>query len=169
MLFRSLKGALKCYENLLSFSAGTARSHYGMGYCLRGNGDSENAYLHFARAVAYAPEQAEYRLDLAQAALATGRFAEADRQFREVLKREPDNADALFRFAQGLSKRERPDKDVAQAVKLAERACELTRWENHEYAFGLADMYIDAGRVLEGVGLKRKLKEGAKPAVRAKP
>lgn len=164
-----LKGALKCYENLLSFSAGTARSHYGMGYCLRGNGDSENAYLHFARAVAYAPEQAEYRLDLAQAALATGRFAEADRQFREVLKREPDNADALFRFAQGLSKRERPDKDVAQAVKLAERACELTRWENHEYAFGLADMYIDAGRVLEGVGLKRRLKEGAKPAVRAKP
>ena len=161
-----LKGALKCYENLLSFSAGTARSHYGMGFCLRGNGDNENAYLHFARAVAFAPEQTDYRLELAQAALAVGKFDEADRQFVEVLKREPDHAEALFRFAKGLAKSERADKDRAKAVKLAERACELTRWENHEYAFGLADLYIDAGRVLEGVGLKRKLKEGEKPTVR---
>lgn len=164
-----LKGALKCYENLLSFSAGTARTHYGMGYCLRGNGDNESAYLHFARAVASAPEQTDYRLDLAQAALAVGKFEEADRQFREILKRRPDDAEALFRFAKGLSKKERPDKDFAQAVKLTERACVLTRWENREYAYGLADLYIDAGRVLEGVGLKRRLKEGVKPTVGVAP
>jgi Flp pilus assembly protein TadD len=164
-----LKGALKCYENLLSFSAGTARSHYGMGYCLRGNGDKENAYLHFARAVAYAPEQTEYRLDLAQAALSVGEFAEADRQFREILKREPEHVEALYRFAKGLALRERGDKDYAQAVKLAERACVLTQWESREYAFGLADLYMESGRVLEGMGLKRQLKEGVKPVARATP
>jgi tetratricopeptide (TPR) repeat protein/spermidine synthase len=161
-----LKGALKCYENLLSFSAGTARTHHGMGYCLRGNGDNENAYLHFGRAVAAAPEQTDFRLDFAQAALAIGEYAEADRQFSELLKREPDHVEALFRYAKGLSKRERPVKDLPQAVKLAERACELTQWENQEYAFGLADLYMDAGRVLEGMGLKRRLKEGVKPTAK---
>jgi hypothetical protein len=29
-----------------------------------------------------------------------------------------------------------------------------------EYAYGLADIYIDAGRIPEGMGLKRRLKEG---------
>ena len=156
-----IKGALKCFENLLSFSAGTAFSHYGMGYCLRGNGDNEGAYLHFSRAVSYAPEQIGYRLEMAQSALAVGEFAEADRQYQEVLKREPDNPAILFLAAKGLAWRERPQKDMAKALKLAERACELTKWENREYAFGLADLYMDAGKVLEGMGLKRRLKEGS--------
>jgi len=159
-----MKGALKCYENLLSLGVGTARAHYGIGFCLRGTGDKQNAYLHFARAVAEAPEQTGYRFEMAQAGLEIGEFDEADRQFREVLAREPRNAEALYRFAKGLAMRERPKKDYRQAIELAERACALTRWENKEYAYGLADLYLDAGRVLEGLGLKRRLKEGAMTA-----
>ncbi len=154
------KGALKCYENLLSFSPGTARAHYGLAYCLRASGDNETAYLHFARAVSAAPGQTGYRMELAQVALAVGEYAEADRQYQEVLKREPSNPEPLFRYAKGLAVKERPDKDLAKAVKLAERACVLTRFQNSEYAFGLADLYMDAGRVLEGMGLKRRIKEG---------
>jgi len=157
------KGALRCYENLLSFSPGSARSHYGMGYCLRAGGENEDAYLHFARAVAAAPEQTGYRMEMAQVALTVGEFREADRQFQEVLKREPNNAEALFRYAKGLVVKERPDKDMAKALKLAERACVLTHWDNKEYAFGLGDLYMDAGRVMEGMGLKRCLKAGVKP------
>ena len=164
-----LKGALKCFENLLSFSAGTAFSHYGLGYCLRGNGDNAGAYLHFSRAVAYAPEQADFRLEMAQSALAVGEYAEADRQYQEVLKREPDNPVVLFLAAKGLAWHERPQKDMAKALKLAERACELTKWENREYAFGLADLYMDAGKVLEGMGLKRRLKEGGNAKAPLRP
>lgn len=153
------KGGLKCYENLLSFSPGTALSHYGMGFCLRASGDNETAYLHFARAVAAAPEQAGYRMELAQVALAIGEFAEADRQFQEVLKRDPGNLEAMFRYAKGLVSKQRPDKDFSKAVQLAEEVCVKTRWKTPEYAFGLADLYMDAGRVLEGMGLKRRLKE----------
>jgi tetratricopeptide (TPR) repeat protein len=164
-----MAGALKCYENLLSFSPGSARAHYGMGYCLRGKGDGENAYLHFVRAVADAPEQAAYRFELAQAAVAIGEYAEADRQFKEGLRREPDNPEALFRYAKCLTIKDRPVKDFKQAASLAERACQLTGWKNSEYAFGLADLYMDAGRVLEGLGLKRRLKEGVKPAAPSAP
>ena len=157
------KGALRCYENLLSFSPGMARAHYGMGYCLRAGGENENAYLHFARAVAAAPEQTGYRMELAQISLSVGEFREADRQYQEVLKREPANAEALFLYAKGLALKGRPDKDLTKALKLAEQACKLTDWNNKEYVFGLADLYMDAGRVMEGMGLKRCLKEGVKP------
>jgi hypothetical protein len=154
------KGGVKCYENLLSFSAGKAQFYYGLAYCLRANGENETAYLHFARAVAAAPEQTGYRVELAQVALSIGEFAEADRQYQEALKREPDNPDFLFRYAKGLALKDRPDKNMAKSLKLAERACVLTEWKNTEYAYGLADLYMDAGRVLEGMGLKRRLKEG---------
>lgn len=162
-----LKGALKCFESLLSISADSAFAHYGLGYCLRGSGDNEGAYLHFTRAVAGAPEQTDYRLEMAQAALTVGEYAEADRQYQEVLKREPGNPAVLFLAAKALAVRERPQKDFDRALRLAERACVLTKWQNREYAYGLADLYLDAGRVIEGMGLKRRLKEGFPVAPKA--
>ncbi len=154
------KGALKCYEHLLSLQPGLARAHYGMAYCLRATGEAESAYLHFARAVAAAPAQVPYRLAFAQACSAVAEYAEADRQYEAALRQEPDNPEVLFRFARGLALAARPEKDFARAVRLAERACVVTRWRRPEYAYGLADLYLDAGRVLEGMGLKRRLKEG---------
>jgi len=157
------KGGLKCYEHLLSFSPGSAHSHYGMGFCLRASGDNETAYLHFARAVAAAPGQIGYRMELAQVAASIGEYAEADRQYEEILRREPEHAEALYRYAACLSAKERKDRDRVRALALAEQACRVTAWRNREFAYGLANLYMDAGRVLEGMGLKRRLNEGGTP------
>ncbi len=157
------KGGLKCYENLLSFSPGSAHSHYGMGFCLRASGDNETAYLHFARAVAAAPGQIGYRMELAQVAAAIGEYAEADRQYEEILRLEPEHAEALYRYATCLSATQRKDRDRVRALALAEQACRITAWQNREFAYGLANLYMDAGRVLEGLGLKRRLNEGGRP------
>ena len=163
------KGGLKCYENLLSFSPGSAHSHYGMGFCLRASGEPETAYLHFARAVAAAPEQIGYRMELAQVAVTVGEYAEADRQYEEILRRKPDHAEALYRYATCLATKERTDRNMARALTLAERACRETGWQNREFAYGLANLYMDAGRVMEGMGLKRRLKEGGLPERAANP
>jgi tetratricopeptide (TPR) repeat protein len=165
-----LKGALKCFETLLSFAPEAAFPHYGMGLCLRNDNDNNGAYLHFSRAVVYAPEQVDYRLEMAQSALTVGQYAEADRQYREALKRAPDNPAVLLLSAKALVSQSRPQKDTAQAVRLAERACVVTQWKNREYIYGLADIYIEAGKVLEGMGLKRRLKEGGfAPKTSVKP
>ena len=163
------KGGLKCYENLLSFSPGSAHSHYGMGFCLRASGEPETAYLHFARAVAAAPEQIGYRMELAQVAVTVGEYAEADRQYEEILRRKPDHAEALYRYATCLATKERADRNMARALTLAEQACRETGWQNREFAYGLANLYMDAGRVMEGMGLKRRLKEGGLPERAANP
>jgi Flp pilus assembly protein TadD len=154
------KGSLLCYESLISFSPSKARYHHGAGYCLRALGEAENAYLAFARAAGYAPEQEQYRFDLAQAALTAGHYEVADHQYQYLLTKKPTDAHVLFLFAKGLALNGRPKRDFTQAIKLAERACLLTKWKNREYAYGLADIYLEAGRIPEGMGLKRRLKEG---------
>ncbi len=154
------KGSLLCYESLISFSPSKARYHHGAGYCLRALGEAENSYLAFARAAGYAPEQEQYRLDLAQAALTAGHYEEADRQYQYLLSKKPADAHVLFLFAKGVALNGRPKRDFTQAIKLAERACLLTKWKNREYAYGLADIYLEAGRIQEGLGLKKRLKEG---------
>jgi tetratricopeptide (TPR) repeat protein len=135
--------------------------HHGAGYCLRALGEAENAYLAFARAAGCSPDQDQYRLDLAQAALMAGHYEEADRQYQHLLSKKPTDAHVMFLFAKGLAMKGRPKRDFQLAVKMAERACVLTKWKNREYAFGLADIYLEAGRIPEGIGLKRRLKEGA--------
>ena len=154
-------GALSCYENMLSFDPGGARAHYGVGYCLRAKGSNLEAFRHFVRAVEAQPEQTLFRTELAQVAGVLADFDEADRQYREVLKREPKNADAYFRYAKCLADRRREKPQYEDALLYAERACALTKWRNSEYAYGLADLYIEAGKTLEGLGLKRRLKEAS--------
>lgn len=154
------KGGLKCYENMLSFVPESSIAHFGMGYCLRALGDHENAYLHFMQAVESMPEQLVYRTELAQIAAAIGDYDEAERQYLAILERQPDNLEIRFRFAKTLVSPERPDKDYTRAIKMAEEVCQATQWQVEEYAYGLADIYMEAGRVLEGMGLKRRLKGG---------
>jgi tetratricopeptide (TPR) repeat protein len=154
------KGAVRCYENMLSLGKESPQAHYGMGHCMRAVGDMQNAYIHFARAVVGAPAQIHYRTELAEVALSIGQFETADRQYQKILELEPENARAMLLYARALVYRGREDRNPERAVELATRACEVTRWEMREAITGLADIYIEAGRVLEGMGLKRRLKEG---------
>lgn len=154
------KGAVRCYENILSFNKDSPQAHYGMGYCLRANGDTQNAYIHFARAVFGAPEQVNYRLEFAEVALSAGQFETADKQYKKVLELNPDDAQTMLLYAKALVYKGREDRQPEQAIDLAKKACNVTKWQVPEAVIGLADMYIEAGRVMEGMGLKRSLKEG---------
>ncbi len=157
------QGAKKCYERLLEFDPEMGLAHYGVGYCLRATGEKEAAFTHFARAVHAMPRQTAYRFELAQVAASLNDYEEAERQYEAILQMEPDNAEALFRYAASLASKSRPKQEYKKAILYAEKACTLTGWRVPEYAFGLADLYMDAGRVMDGMGLKRKLKEmGAK-------
>ncbi len=160
MSIGDFKGAAARYENLLIISPGHALFHYGMGFALRSSGNANGAFDHFSKAIALAPEQIPYRLALAQFADATKRFREADEQFKEILARDPNNVEVLFLYAKSLGNEARkPNRNIQQAIKYAEYACKLTHWKNPEYVYGLADLYIEGGRVLEGLGLKRTLKK----------
>ena len=44
-----------------------------------------------------------------------------------------------------------------RAIRLAEEAVVQTGWKDRAYVLGLADVYIECGRVQDGVKLKRKM------------
>lgn len=152
-------GAVKCYQKLLAFNPNMGLAHYGLGFCARATGDSRTAFDHFVRAINCAPYQTDYRMELAQVAGSLGDYEEAERQYQVVLRSEPDNPEALYRYAKSLSSKNRPEQDYKKAIPLAEKACDLTHWRVQEYAYGLADLYMDSGRVMEGMGLRRRIKE----------
>ena len=150
--------ALHCYQAMLQLAPVSAPAHYGLGLAARDAGQFAVALQHLAQAVQSAPDNQEYRLELGRAALRLEQTEEAVRQFRAVLAREPKNAEALYQLSCALASGKGAGRDVQQAMRLAEQACLISQWSNAEYVWGLADRYIDAGMIQEGITLKRKLK-----------
>jgi len=150
--------ALHCYQAMLQLAPVSAPAHYGLGLAARDAGQFAVALQHLAQAVQIAPDNQEYRLELGRAALRLEQTEAAARQFRAVLAREPKNAEALYQLSCALASSTGAGRDVQQAMRLAEQACLISQWSNVEYVWGLADRYIDAGMIKEGITLKRKLK-----------
>lgn len=152
------RNAAKRFEELLAIAPDSATAHYGMAVACQRSGQAQAAYWHFARATALATGNVDYRLELARTAAQVGELGEAVRQYREALRIDPNHPQALYRLARVLALPKTPGRNRAEAVRLAERACVLTRWSDYEMALGLADLYIEDGRVLDGVVLKRRLR-----------
>lgn len=159
LAFGDAAGALKRFGDLLLLHTGDPVLHYWMALANQRMGVRDAAYWHAARATALAPQTAAFRLQLASAALQVSEYDEAKRQFREALALEPDHLAAKVALARLLGDKNIPGADLQEAIRLAEEACTQTRWRDFETGYALADVYIEAGRVLEGVALKRQLKK----------
>jgi Flp pilus assembly protein TadD len=102
-----------------------------------------------------------------------GRDREAVAQYREALRLNPNLAGALNNLAWVLAASS-DDKlrDGAEAVRLAERACELTHYGQPLFLGTLAAAYAESGRFPEAVTTAKKAEQLATaaglPAVAAK-
>jgi tetratricopeptide (TPR) repeat protein/spermidine synthase len=161
------RSATRRYEELLAIVPDSAAVQYGMAVACQRSGQPQAAYWHFVRATALATDNIDYRLELARTAAQLGELGEAVRQYREAVRLNPNHAQALYRLARVLAHPKTPGRDVDEAVRLAERACVAARWSDYEMAIGLADLYLENGRVMDGVMLKRRLRAPRSPAVEA--
>ncbi len=94
-----------------------------------------------------------------------GRTREAVVQYREALRLNPDLAGALNNLAWVLAAS--PDDELrngAEAVRLAERACELTHYGQPLFIGTLAAAYAEAGRFPEAVTTAEKVEQLATTA-----
>ena len=151
-------GAVRLYGDVLAVLPERASAHYGAAMADRGLGRAESAYLHLLRAVAAEPGARECRLALAEAAFAAGHEAEALEQYRRLLEHRADDPETLIGLAVCLGRGKPPVRNPGQAIAAAERAAELTRYRDTRIAAILADLYVENGRVVEGVSLKRRLR-----------
>ena len=99
-----------------------------------------------------------------------GRTREAVAQYREALRLNPNLAVALNNLAWVLATS--PDdglRNGTEAVRLGERACELTHYDEPLFIGTLAAAYAEAGRFPEAVATAEKAEQLATTAGSKKP
>ncbi len=144
--------ALAHFQKALRLKPGQALVHNNLGVTLAGLGRFDDAMTNYTEAARLQPDepQAFYLMGLAR--LRQGRAAEAVGHFRAALRVDPDHPKALTQLARVLATSEdAPRRNGAEAVRLAERATELTGGQNPIVLDTLAMAYAEAGRFSDAV------------------
>jgi tetratricopeptide (TPR) repeat protein len=119
------------------------------------------------------PADAEAQGEVAVLLARQGKTAEAIVHYREALRLRPNSPEALNNLAWLLATHPQPEfRDGAQAVVLAQRACDLTNRQRAIFLGTLAAAYAEAGRFDDAVRtaeLARQVAEaaGEKPIAEA--
>lgn len=145
------------YGELLNIQTNSLAARLGAGAAESHLGNTESAYWHFVRAVELDPARIDSRLALAGAAWANSDTAESIRQYRAILEKAPNNIPALHNLAVVLSNAEEPYRDLDEAAKLAERACEAGKWRDPRIISELATIYSRQGRNVEAIKLRERI------------
>jgi len=123
---------------------------------LAGQGRFEPAIAQLSEAVRIEPEPGS-RLQLATLLYQTGRPAEAATEYRQVLAAQPDSLEALNNLAWLLAAgRDSTVRNGDEAVRLAERACRLTNYQQARTLGILGAAYAEAGRFNDAVAAAEK-------------
>jgi tetratricopeptide (TPR) repeat protein len=129
------------------------------GFVLAAQGNIDDAIVQYRQALALKPSIDRTHYLLGAALLTKGELAEAIEEFRAALKLNPDLPPALNDFAWVLASNPDPAvRDGTEAVRLAERACEITRFRDPQMIGTLAAAYAEAGRFSEAISTAEKAK-----------
>ncbi|MHC4404231.1 MAG: tetratricopeptide repeat protein [Planctomycetota bacterium] len=159
--------AIASLREALRLTPEHAASHLILSKVLSEFGHAEEAAVHLARAREFAPEVVGARRALEQgdASLAEGSVAEAVRYYRRSLEEYPEFVPALVRLASVLATTD--DQSLRrgeEAVRLATRACELTRLEDANALSVLATCYAELGQFQNAVGTAERALQLARDA-----
>ncbi|MGO9002320.1 MAG: tetratricopeptide repeat protein [Limisphaerales bacterium] len=149
--------AIVHYQKALQINPGYAEAHNNLGNALLQKGKVDEAIVHYQKALQIKPDYAEAHINLANALLKKGRVAEAITHLQKNLQIKPDSPGVLNNLAWRLATC--PDahiRDGVQAVKYAERACELTHHGVTILVGTLAAAYAEAGRFDDAIAAAQK-------------
>ena len=153
------------FETAVMLSPTNALALDGLGAAQAAAGRNDKAALSLAKAVALAPTNSFIRLHFGMALQNQGRVAQAAEQYRTAISLDAKSAAALNNLAWLLAtSTEATNRNGAEAVEFARRACEQT--ENREPLFigTLAAAFAEAGRFPEAIASAEKARELAKAA-----
>jgi len=150
-------------EKTLQIKPDMAETRVNLGRILLRQGKTEKAAAHFREALKVWPDLADVHADLGRILLSQGRLEEAATHLKKALRLEPDRVNAMNNLAWILATHD--DKRVRkpdEAIRLAERAGELTRYKSPHILDTLAVAYAAAGRFSEATGSAEKAVELAR-------
>ncbi len=139
--------AIEHFNEALRLRPGFAAAHDNLGFALMKQGKFDQAVLHLSKVIELKPDSASAHYNLARTLQWAGRPSEAVRHLRESLRLKPDWVDPVKYLARILAVSEDPNvRDPNEAIRLAQRGCELTDYKDAELLDVLAAAYAAAGR-----------------------
>ncbi len=139
-----------------------AEARFNLGLAFLEQWDAEAAVRQFSVALRLKPGEAKTHYHLAMALARLHKSKEAIQEFHEAVRLQPDNPAALNDLAWLLAADPHPAlRDGSEAVRLAEKACELTHHLQPALETTLAAAYAEAGRFREAVAAAEKARDQA--------
>ena len=138
-------------------------AHLALGIQLLNSKRPVEAIPALEEAVRLRPEFTPPRYYLGLALQGEGKFAPALAQYERILELEPNSAPALAQAAyiRGTCP-QRELRDYEAALRMAQRACELTQFNDPEFLATLARVYAEVGRRPDAVMASRRAVEVAR-------
>lgn len=149
--------AITHFSEAVRFNPDNAETHFNLGLALLEQNRSAEAATHFSEALRLKPGEAKTHYRLAQALERQRKTSESIAQYREAIRLRNNYPAALNELARILSSD--PDSKLRggeEAVRLAQQACELTRYEQAAMVLTLAAAYAEAGRFPDAIANAQK-------------
>ena len=137
-------------------------AHNQLGTSLLKMGRVDQAVSHYREAVRTGPEHPGLRHNLGCGLARQGDYQDAIDEFRKALNLRPDYIILLDSLAEILSTCEDPEyRDRNEAIRLAQRACELSGYRAAPFLNTLAVAYAEVGRFTQACQIGEKALEAA--------
>jgi protein O-mannosyl-transferase len=149
--------AIRQYQEAIHLKPDYTEAYFNLGDALAAKGRFDEAIENYRQAIQINSNRPEIFVHLGATLDQLGRTREAVDAYQEALSVNPDLAVALNNLAWDLATSSDDQlRNGAEAVRLAERACELTHYERPLFIGTLAAAYAEAGRFPEAVVASEK-------------
>jgi arylsulfatase A-like enzyme/Flp pilus assembly protein TadD len=149
--------AITHWEESLKLEPDNAKVHADLAKALARKDRVDQAILHLTESLRIEPSKPVLLNSLAELLYTQGKVGEAIRHWRQTLSLRPDMQRALNNLGWIMATHlDEEFRDPLQAVQLAERACDLSRFKNPEFLDTLSAAYATAGKFNKAVQTAEK-------------
>ena len=152
-----LEQAITYWEESLKLEPDNAKVHADLANALNRKGKVDQAILHLTKSLRLDPEQPVLQNVLAELLYTQGKLNEAIGHWKQALSLRPDSPGVLNNLAWIMATHGNKEfRNSAEAVGFAERACELSKFENPEFLDTLSVAYAAAGKFNKAIETAEK-------------
>ncbi len=152
--------AIKHYQAALRLKPDYGKAHNNLGVALARTGNAEAAIYHLHEALRINSNYSDAYFNLGKVFSLQGKDEASIRYFREALQRNPNMAQALFHLAWTTASHENIKfRNGEEAVRLAEKLCNITQYKQPFALDALAAAYAETGQFDAAIATAQKALE----------